>query len=128
MTQCSVLMPKLDAQRRRQRHFRQGVPIRELSALHPGDFVVHVDYGVGRYRGLEKIAVMGAERECLSLVYQDGDKVFVPVDKMERVQKYSGKSGKEPALSKLGSGQWEKLKARTKRSIQRIAEDLIALY
>ena len=112
----------------RRERYRLGVPIRELSSLRKKDFVVHIDYGIGEYQGLEKISVKGVTRECLSIFYQDGDKLYVPVDKMGRVQKYSGRQGAQPILSKLGSGRWERLKARTKRSIQNIAQDLIALY
>jgi len=114
--------------RRRRRRFHLGVPIRELSSLSKGDFVVHVDHGIGQYQGLEKVTVQDTERECLSLLYRDGDKLFVPVDKMERVQKYAGRDGVQPSLSKLGSSQWERLKSRTKESIKNIARELIALY
>jgi len=114
--------------RQRWGRFRTGVPIWELSSLKKGDFVVHVDYGIGKYQGLEKVTVRDSERECLVLLYQDGDKLFVPVDKMERVQKYGGREGVQPNLSKLGSSNWEKIKSRTKKSIKNIARDLISLY
>jgi len=119
-------------QRRRlgrvRRHFKMGVPIRELTSLKSGDFVVHIDHGIGRYCRLEKITVGGAERECLTIEYQGGDRLYVPVDKMERVQKYSGREGVVPALSTLGSGSWEKNKKKTKESMKKIAQDLIDLY
>jgi transcription-repair coupling factor (superfamily II helicase) len=114
--------------KRRKERFKEGMPIRELSALNPGDFVVHVDYGVGKYIGLEKILVKNVERECLTLLYQEGDKLYVPVDKMERVQKYRGREGISPTLSKLGGIQWEKLKHKTKESVKAIAKELIDLY
>jgi transcription-repair coupling factor (superfamily II helicase) len=114
--------------RRRRERFKEGFPIRELSSLNPGDFIVHVDYGIGKYLGLEKIKVRDVERECLALLYQNSDKLYVPVDKMERVQKYRGREGVTPVLSKLGGVQWEKLKSRTKHSIKVIAKELIALY
>ena len=114
--------------RRGRKRFHLGIPIRELSSLKRGDFVVHIDHGIGKYQGLEKISVKDIERECLSIQYQDGDKLFVPIDKMERVQKYSGRDGIQPNLSKLGSGKWERLKAKTKQSIKKIADELIALY
>ena len=113
---------------RRRKRISEGAPIRELSALKRGDFMVHIDYGIGRYQGLEQISVRGAERECLLLEYQDGDKVYVPVEKMERVQKYAGRDSAVPALSKLGTAKWEKTKERTKKAIKEIAEDLIRLY
>jgi len=114
--------------RRRKKGFREGVPIRELSALKKGDYVVHIDHGIGIYQGLEKISVQHVDRECLAIQYQDKDMLFVPVDKMERVQKYAARDGASPNLSKLGSQHWEKLKEKTKKSIQNIAKDLIALY
>ncbi|MCK5147585.1 transcription-repair coupling factor [bacterium] len=112
----------------RRRRFKEGVPIRELTNLKAGDFVVHIDHGIGRFSRLERITVDGHERECLTLIYRDGDKLYVPVEKMERVQKYSSKEGAEPSITKLGSGRWDKLKARTKKAIQLIAKELIALY
>ncbi len=114
-------------QRRRER-FKMGVPIRELSSLREGDFVVHIDYGIGRYQGLQKIAVREVERECLVIRYEGDDKLYVPVDQMARVQKYAQKEGFQPSLSKLGSGRWEKVKARTKRSIKTVAKELIMIY
>ncbi|MBN2243886.1 MAG: DEAD/DEAH box helicase, partial [Acidobacteria bacterium] len=113
---------------RRKPKFREGAPIRELSALESGDFMVHIDYGIGRFTGLKKIEVNGSGRECLALAYQDGDALYVPVDKMERVQKYSGRDGAVPQLTKLGTQKWEAIKSRTKDSIKNIARDLIALY
>jgi transcription-repair coupling factor (superfamily II helicase) len=121
------LFGKVFRKKRRER-FKEGVPIRELSSLNPGDFVVHVDYGIGRYTGLEKISVRDVERECLTLVYQDGDKLYVPIDKMERVQKYRGRDGVSPILNKLGGAHWEKLKSKTKESIKAVARELIELY
>jgi transcription-repair coupling factor (superfamily II helicase) len=113
---------------RQKPKFREGTPIRELSELLPGDYMVHIDYGIGRYSGLKKIEVNGSQRECLALEYQDGDALYVPVDKMERVQKYSGRDGAVPQLTKLGTQKWEAIKSRTKDSIKHIARDLISLY
>ncbi len=114
--------------KRRRRRFQNGMAIRELNALNKGDYVVHIDHGIGKYSGLQKITVNQALRECLTLIYQDGDKIYVPVEHMERVQKYSGKESAAPALSKLGSQKWEATKAKTKKAIQEIAEELIKLY
>ncbi|MBN2414862.1 transcription-repair coupling factor [bacterium] len=105
-----------------------GVPIRELSSLRPGDFVVHIDHGIGRYRELTIITTGGIARECLTIEYQDRDKLYVPVEKMDRVQKYAGKEGVVPQITKLGSGTWERTKEKTKKSIEKIAKDLIRLY
>lgn len=114
--------------RKRKPRFKEGIPIRELSSLSPGDFVVHVDHGIGKYLGLKQIKVGNVEKECLAILYQDGDKLYVPVEKMERVHKYRAKEGVTPALSKLGGNHWEKLKTRTKESIKAIAKELLALY
>lgn len=114
--------------RKRKERFKEGLPIRELASLEIGDYVVHMDFGIGRYFGLEKISVSGIERECLGIEYQDKDKLYVPVDKMQRVQKYAGRDGAQPSLNKLGGNQWEKTKSKTKASIKNIARDLIAVY
>jgi transcription-repair coupling factor (superfamily II helicase) len=113
---------------RRKPRFKQGVPLRELSSIEHGDFVVHIDHGIGQYLGLEKIYVKDIERECLAIQYKNEDKLYVPVDKMERVQKYTGKEGSRPELHKLGGKGWENLKARTKEAILDIARDLITIY
>ncbi len=114
--------------RRRAQKFHAGVPLRELSALSRGDFVVHVDYGIGVYEGLQRISIKGTERECLTLQYKDGDKLYVPLDKIDHVYKYSARDGACPELSKLGGNRWESIKRRTKKSIMDIASDLIHLY
>ncbi len=110
------------------RRFRQGLSLRQLRSLNVGDFVVHVDHGIGVYRGLEKITVYGHERECLQIEYRGGDRVYVPLDRMDRVQKYSSREGMVPQLSKLGSPEWDRLKKRTKKRVQDIAKELIELY
>jgi len=109
------------------KRFREGVAISSYAALQVGDFVVHVDYGVGRYHGLRTIPVNGQQHDYLELRYQGDDKVFVPVEAFNRVRKFSGKEG-APQLAKLGTGTWEKIKARTRRKILEMAEDLVKLY
>ena len=94
-----------------------------ISNFQQGDFVVHVDHGIGQYQGLKKITVQGNERECLSIVYRDGDFLYVPLDRMNRVQKYSAKDGAVPSLSKLGSRDWDRLKKKTKKRVKDIAKD-----
>jgi transcription-repair coupling factor (superfamily II helicase) len=112
---------------RMARRFREGVALSSYTALQRGDYVVHVDYGVGRYRGLRTITVGGQPRDFLELRYLNDDKVFVPVEAFNRVRKFSGKDG-QPQIAKLGSGTWEKIKERTKRKILEMAEDLVRLY
>jgi len=113
---------------RRRKKVHRGLTLQQLHSLSIGDFVVHVDHGIGQYQGLKKISVQGNERECLSIVYRDGDFLYVPLDRMDRVQKYSAKDGLVPSLSKLGSKNWDRLKKKTKKHIKNIAKQLIELY
>ncbi|HHS13905.1 MAG TPA: transcription-repair coupling factor [bacterium] len=112
----------------RDTQFKEGIILRELSALRQGDYVVHIDHGVGRYQGLQKIRVQGLDRECLAVEYQEGDKLYVPVEKMERVQKYNSREGHVPALNRLGGTAWEQQKKKTKTAIQTVARELVDLY
>jgi transcription-repair coupling factor (superfamily II helicase) len=96
--------------------------------LQAGDFVVHVDYGIGRFIGLKKIAVGGGETECLSLRYQGNDRIFVPLDQMPLVEKYIGKEGIVPTLDRLGSAKWQRTKAKTKKALEEIARDMLRVY
>lgn len=106
----------------------KGFSLRELQAVRRGDYVVHVDYGIGRFAGLEKINIHGMEQECVKLIYQDDDALFVNLNYVNRLQKYSSKEGYIPTLSKLGTQEWERLKAKAKKRIKDIARDLIRLY
>lgn len=101
---------------------------RRQEHLQIGDFVVHVDYGIGRYVGLEKVQVGGGEAECLTLRYQGDDRIFVPLDQMPLVEKYVGKEGVAPALDRLGSSKWNRTKARTRKALEVIARDMIQMY
>jgi transcription-repair coupling factor (superfamily II helicase) len=113
--------------RRRRRRFNEGIALSSYSALSIGDFVVHIDHGIGRYTGLEALEVDERKRECLKLVYQGDDKLYVPIEEFNRVHKFVGKEG-APSLSKLGGSSWENLKKRTKKAIQDMAQELILLY
>lgn len=110
------------------RKFSHGLSPRDLKSIKIGDYVVHVDYGIGIFKGLKKISVSGHERECLRLEYRDGDKVYVPLEWMGRVQKYSSREGHKPTVNKLGSPEWQKLKARTKKKLKDMADELIKIY
>ena len=114
--------------RRRYRRFQDASPIKTVAALQRGDFVVHVDHGIGRFEGVERIEIGRLASDCLALGYRNGDRVFVPVDQMNRVQKYSGRDGVAPVLSKLGTVAWERLKERTRKAIFKMAAELVALY
>ena len=105
-----------------------GLSLREIQNLSPGDFVVHVDYGVGKFAGLHKITVREKQQEAVKILFQDNDVLYVNVNALYKLHKYSGKEGHQPKLTKLGSGQWERTKARTKKKVKDIARDLIKLY
>ncbi|MFM7031453.1 MAG: CarD family transcriptional regulator, partial [Bacteroidota bacterium] len=94
----------------------------------PGDFVVHMDHGVGRYAGMEKIQVNGQWQETVRISYRDDDLLYVSIHSLHKVSRYSGKYGVEPKVHKLGSDTWDKLKSKTKAQVKDIAKDLIQLY
>ncbi len=102
--------------------------IKELKSLHPGDYIVHVDYGVGRFAGLEKVIVGGKMQEAVRLVFRDDDLLYVNIHSLHKISKYSGQEGNVPSMSKLGSPDWENKKSRVKKQVKDIAKDLIQLY
>ncbi|MDR2474595.1 MAG: transcription-repair coupling factor [Bacteroidales bacterium] len=102
--------------------------IKELSQFHTGDYVVHVDHGIGRFAGLVRSDINGKMQELIKLRYLNDDIIFVSIHSLHKLAKYRGKDGEPPRISKLGSGAWEKLKENTKRKIKDIARELIALY
>ena len=114
--------------RRRFMKFKNVVPLHDIDALKPGDYVVHVDYGIGRYLGMTKIEVGGVKREVLKIEYKDKVTLFVKLENLAQVQKYAGREGFQPPLSKIGGRDWRELKKKTKRSLLSIAEELIKLY
>ncbi|MEZ5000354.1 MAG: CarD family transcriptional regulator [Bacteroidales bacterium] len=107
---------------------KESLTMKEITGLNPGDFVVHIDHGIGRFGGLEKIEVNGKVQEAIKLVYRDNDILFVGIHALHRISKYKGKDGSEPKIYKLGSGAWQKLKSTTKKRVKDIARDLILLY
>ena len=107
---------------------RESISVRELTGLNPGDYVVHIDHGIGKFGGLEKIEVNGKIQEAIKLVYRDNDILYVGIHSLHRISKYKGKDGAEPKIYKLGSGAWQKLKQATKSKVKDIAKDLIKLY
>lgn len=113
----------------KERHSKsKALTLKELNQLQPGDFVTHVDYGIGKFAGLDKTVVNGKEQEMLRLVYRDDDLLYVSIHSLHKISKYSGKEGQPPTISKLGSQEWEIKKKRVKKQVQDIAKDLIALY
>jgi transcription-repair coupling factor (superfamily II helicase) len=111
--------------RRTYRRFKNGEYLRSLNSLNLLDYVVHIDYGIGQYMGVTVIESGTVKRECIQLRYAEDDYLYVSVDRLNRVQKYSGEEGAAPRLTKLGSGEWERVKKRTRESIEKIAAELI---
>ncbi|MDE7077970.1 MAG: DEAD/DEAH box helicase, partial [Alistipes sp.] len=102
--------------------------VAELNRLRPGDYVVHIDHGVGRFDGLVKINENGKTHEAIKLVYKDGDVLFVNVHSLHRISRYKSGDGEPPKVYKLGSGAWQKLKSAAKKAVKDISRELIALY
>jgi transcription-repair coupling factor (superfamily II helicase) len=102
--------------------------LRMLRELTPGDYVTHIDHGVGRYSGLEKININGHEQESIRLIYKNNDVLYVSINSLHKISKFVGKDGSTPKVSKLGSDAWKTLKRKTKRKVKDIAGELIKLY
>ncbi len=107
---------------------KESLSIRDLNDLKQGDYVTHIDHGVGRFDGLEKIMNNGKEQEAIRLVYKNSDLLYVSIHSLHRIAKYTGREGVEPPLNKLGSNAWSNLKNKTKKRVKDIAKDLIRLY
>ncbi len=106
----------------------QALTLKFLRELQPGDFVTHIDHGVGRYSGLEKIDINGHLQESVRLIYKNNDILYVGIQSLHKISKYVGKDGTAPSLNKLGSDSWKALKRKTKRKVKDIASELIKLY
>lgn len=102
--------------------------IKSYSELKPGDYVVHVNHGIGKYLGIETLEMKGVHKDYLNIKYQGTDQLYVPVEQIELVQKYVGSEGKEPKVYKLGGSEWKRVKSKVQSSVQDIADDLIKLY
>ena len=102
--------------------------LKEIYDLQKGDFVVHIDYGIGEFSGLEKIDAQGREQEAIRLIYKGGDILYVSIHSLHRISKFSGKDGTKPNLNKLGSPAWSLAKQKAKKRIKEVAFDLIQLY
>jgi len=112
----------------RARSGKLALSLKELSAIEPGDYIVHVDHGVGKFAGLLRTNVNGRVQEMIKLVYANDDIIFVSIHALHKLAKYRGKEGVPPKVNKLGSGAWNKAKERTKAKLKDIARDLIKLY
>ncbi len=107
---------------------KKAITLKELNNLQPGDYITHIDHGVGIYSGLEKIEVNGKLQEAIRLIYKGNDVLYISIHSLHRISKYSGKEGAEPTLNRLGSPAWANLKKKTKSKVKDIAKDLIRLY
>ncbi len=112
----------------KKRRYSGGISFKELRDLSIGDYVVHVDYGIGKFAGFKKILVKENEQEVVILNYQEGSLLYVNVSSLHKLQKYSGKEGTAPRITRLGSGEWARKKALTKKKVKDIARELIQLY
>ena len=106
----------------------KALTLRMLRELTPGDYVTHIDHGVGVYSGLQKIEVNGNMQEAIRILYKDNDVLYVNINSLHKISKYTGKEGTQPRVNKLGSDAWQKLKSKTKKQVKDIAADLIRLY
>ncbi len=106
----------------------KAITLRTLKELQPGDFVTHIDHGVGKYSGLQKIEVNGRLQEAVRIIYKDSDILYVNINSLHKISKFTGKEGTAPKINKLGSDVWNKLKEKTKTKVKEIAFDLIKLY
>ncbi|WP_223703313.1 transcription-repair coupling factor [Sutcliffiella deserti] len=102
--------------------------IKNYSELNVGDYVVHINHGIGKYLGIETLDINGLHKDYIHIKYQGSDKLYVPVEQIDQVQKYVGSEGKEPKVYKLGGTDWKKVKTKVESSVQDIADDLIKLY
>ena len=107
---------------------KQTITLKELNSLTVGDYVTHIDHGIGKFGGLQKIEVEGKKQEAIKLVYADNDIVYVSIHSLHKISKYNGKDGTPPKIYKLGSGAWKALKQKTKARVKHIAFNLIQLY
>ncbi len=107
---------------------KQAISLKELSQLNPGDYVVHVDHGIGKFGGLVTSNENGQTQEAIRLIFRDNDVLLVSIHSLHRISKYKGKDGEPPRINKLGTAAWQKLKDKTKKKVKDIARELISLY
>ncbi len=106
----------------------EALTLKEIHGLKPGDFITHIDHGVGKFSGLEKIDVQGKQQEAIRIVYSNNDLLYVSIHSLHKISKFVGKDGTPPVVNRLGSNKWQNLKKKTKTKIKEVAFDLIKLY
>ncbi|MBS4225043.1 transcription-repair coupling factor [Lederbergia citrea] len=127
ITEEEIFNKKTRKSKRRQK-LSNAERIKSYSELQVGDYVVHVNHGIGKYLGIETLVINGVHKDYLHLKYQASDKLYVPVEQIDLVQKYVGSEGKEPKVYKLGGSDWKRVKKKVESSVKDIADDLIKLY
>lgn len=106
----------------------QAISLKQLTSLQSGDYVTHIDHGIGKFAGLHTIEINNKKQEAIKLIYKDKDVLFLSIHSLHKIAKYSGKDGVEPKINKIGSGAWQKTKSKTKKRVKAVAYDLIKLY
>ncbi|AZB41194.1 transcription-repair coupling factor [Bacillus sp. FJAT-42376] len=127
ITEEELFKKRVKKQPRRQK-LSNAERIKSYSELQTGDYVVHINHGIGKYLGIETLEINGNHKDYLHIRYQGSDKLYVPVEQIDQVQKYVGSEGKEPKIYKLGGNDWRRVKKKVESSVQDIADDLIKLY
>lgn len=107
---------------------KQAITLKELTSLQIGDYVTHIDHGIGEFGGLQKIDVNGKHQEAIKLIYNGGDVLYISIHSLHKISRYNGKEGTVPTTHKLGSGAWQKTKSKAKKRVKEVAFDLIKLY
>ncbi|WP_445492790.1 transcription-repair coupling factor [Niallia sp. 03133] len=128
ITEEELFKTKTKKSSKRRQKLSNAERIKSYSELKVGDYVVHVNHGIGKYLGIETLQINGVHKDYLHLKYQGSDKLYVPVEQIDLVQKYVGSESKEPKIYKLGGNDWKRVKKKVESSVQDIADDLIKLY
>ncbi len=117
-----------DRTRKKKKTSLKGEKIISLSDLEVGSYVVHEDHGIGRYEGIDQLEIQGVKKDYISVRYRDEDKLYIPVDQMDLIQRYIGSDARKPRVNKLNSGDWQRTKTKAKKAVEEMAEELIELY
>ena len=107
--------------------YKEGIKLRDYRELAVGDYVVHEQHGIGKYLGVNTLEINGVQRDYLLIKYSGTDKLYIPADQIELIQKYVGAEGRAPRLHSLGSGEWHRMKNKVKASVQELAGELLSL-
>jgi len=119
---------KKAGKKRRSKSIREGYFLKSFGELKEGDFAIHTDHGIGKYIGLEKLSVGKIENDFLIIEYMGGDKLYIPVNRLNQIQRYIGPDGYVPKMDKLGGSSWDRVKKKVKESVREIAEELVSIY